>query len=152
MWAVGCIFGELLGKGPLIPGEHDIDQLLRVIKLLGNPKEATWPQLTQLPDFCKISFPPTTGVPLEQVLPDAPPGAVRLLRSLLQFNPEHRPSAQQVLLDPYFFEVRVSQCSASCVSGQAGQLVASQPWSQHGRAPAHPAGCSLSTSPVGTRR
>jgi serine/threonine protein kinase len=27
MWAVGCIFAELLGKGPLIPGEHDIDQV-----------------------------------------------------------------------------------------------------------------------------
>jgi serine/threonine protein kinase len=149
MWAVGCIFGELLGKGPLIPGEHDIDQLLCVIKLLGNPNEATWPQLTQLPDFCKICFPPTTGVPLEQVLPDAPPSAVRLLSSLLQFNPEHRPSAQQVLLDPYFFEVRacMSQCCAvvcECVSGQSRQLVVSQPWSQHGRAPAHPAGCSLS--------
>jgi len=119
MWAVGCIFGELLGKGPLIPGEHDIDQLLCVIKLLGNPTEATWPQLTQLPDFCKISFPPTPGVPLEQVLPDAPPSAVRLLRSLLEFNPEHRPSAQRVLLDPYFFEVRarVAQCSAVQCSG-----------------------------------
>lgn len=104
MWAVGCIFGEVLGKGPLLPGEHDIDQLLCVIKLLGNPSEATWPQLTLLPDYHKISFPPMPGVRLEDVLPDAAPSAVNLLRRLLAYNPEHRPSAQQLLLDDYFFE------------------------------------------------
>lgn len=112
MWAVGCIFGEVLGKGPLLPGEHDIDQLLCVIKLLGNPSEATWPQLTLLPDYHKISFPPMPGVRLEDVLPDAAPSAVNLLRRLLAYNPEHRPSAQQLLLDDYFFEVRVR-----CVGG-----------------------------------
>ena len=27
LWAVGCIFGELLNNSPLFPGENDIDQL-----------------------------------------------------------------------------------------------------------------------------
>mmetsp|Transcript_39548 Transcript_39548/g.86141 ORF Transcript_39548/g.86141 Transcript_39548/m.86141 type:complete len:349 (-) Transcript_39548:522-1568(-) len=105
MWAVGCIFAELLGKGPLVPGEHDIDQLFRVIQLLGNPKEEDWPELTSLPDFPKISFPPMPGIPLEEVLPDAPPSALTLLRELLAYNPRNRPSAEQVLAkSAYFFE------------------------------------------------
>ena len=27
LWAVGCIFGELINNSPLFPGENDIDQL-----------------------------------------------------------------------------------------------------------------------------
>jgi hypothetical protein len=30
MWAVGAIFAELLGLGPLFAGENDIDQLSKV--------------------------------------------------------------------------------------------------------------------------
>ncbi|KAK3241756.1 hypothetical protein CYMTET_48507 [Cymbomonas tetramitiformis] len=66
MWAVGCIFAELLGKGPLIPGEHDIDQLYCVINLLGTPTEAKWPGMKDLPDYHKITFPEMTGTPLQE--------------------------------------------------------------------------------------
>ena len=60
--AVGCIFGELLNNSPLFPvntlreytlpfttvyivyqGENDIDQLCRVLRVLGTPTEETWP-------------------------------------------------------------------------------------------------------------
>ena len=39
LWAVGCIFGELLNNSPLFPGENDIDQLGIVIRRLGTPSE-----------------------------------------------------------------------------------------------------------------
>ena len=39
LWAVGCIFGELLNNCPLFPGENDIDQLGIVIKNLGTPTQ-----------------------------------------------------------------------------------------------------------------
>mmetsp|Transcript_22363 Transcript_22363/g.26937 ORF Transcript_22363/g.26937 Transcript_22363/m.26937 type:complete len:361 (+) Transcript_22363:883-1965(+) len=104
LWAAGVIFGELLGKSPLIPGDNDIDQLYCVIKLLGTPKEENWPELKSLPDYSKISFPEMSPTPLEQVLPDSPPEAIRMLKSLVQYNPERRPSAEELLLDPYFFQ------------------------------------------------
>mmetsp|Transcript_37188 Transcript_37188/g.51613 ORF Transcript_37188/g.51613 Transcript_37188/m.51613 type:complete len:330 (+) Transcript_37188:82-1071(+) len=104
MWAVGCIMGELLGGGPLIPGEHDIDQLYCVIKLLGNPSEEDWPEVKTLPDYPKISFPSMPGTPLDQVLPAAPPSAISLLTRLLSLNPRHRPSATQCLQDPLFLQ------------------------------------------------
>jgi len=37
LWAVGCIFGELLNNSPLFPGESDISQLLCVLRVLGTP-------------------------------------------------------------------------------------------------------------------
>lgn len=43
LWAVGCIFGELLNCSPLFPGENDIDQLGIVIRKLGTPNEECWP-------------------------------------------------------------------------------------------------------------
>jgi cell cycle related kinase len=39
LWAVGCIFGELLNNCPLFPGENDIDQLGIVTKNLGTPTQ-----------------------------------------------------------------------------------------------------------------
>lgn len=35
IWAVGCLFSEMLTGEPLFPGESDIDQLFIIIKLLG---------------------------------------------------------------------------------------------------------------------
>uniref|UniRef100_A0A6Q2XCV3 Cyclin-dependent kinase 20 n=1 Tax=Esox lucius TaxID=8010 RepID=A0A6Q2XCV3_ESOLU len=43
LWAVGCIFGELLNNSPLFPGENDIEQLCCVLRVLGTPNQRTWP-------------------------------------------------------------------------------------------------------------
>jgi len=35
MWAIGCIFGELLKHRPLLPGKNELNQLELIFKLLG---------------------------------------------------------------------------------------------------------------------
>ncbi|XP_026282049.2 uncharacterized protein LOC113208968 isoform X1 [Frankliniella occidentalis] len=35
VWAVGCLFSEMLSGDPLFPGQSDIDQLFQIIKVLG---------------------------------------------------------------------------------------------------------------------
>ena len=40
MWAVGCIFAELMLRKPYFPGSSDIDQLGRIYAGLGTPTEA----------------------------------------------------------------------------------------------------------------
>ena len=37
VWSVGCIFGELLERQPLFPGEDYIDQIRRIVAKLGKP-------------------------------------------------------------------------------------------------------------------
>ena len=37
LWAVGCIFGELINNSPLFAGENDIDQLYSVLRVIGTP-------------------------------------------------------------------------------------------------------------------
>ncbi|XP_041345444.1 cyclin-dependent kinase 20-like, partial [Pyrgilauda ruficollis] len=46
LWAVGCIFGELLTLSPLFPGENDIEQLCCVLRALGTPSPRDWPFVT----------------------------------------------------------------------------------------------------------
>jgi serine/threonine protein kinase len=43
MWAVGCIFAELMLRIPYFPGDSDIDQLSKIFAALGTPTEELWP-------------------------------------------------------------------------------------------------------------
>ncbi|XP_017908018.1 PREDICTED: cyclin-dependent kinase 20 isoform X3 [Capra hircus] len=114
LWAVGCILGELLNGSPLFPGENDIEQLCCVLRILGTPSPQVWPvcrglpfggvgEITELPDYNKISFKEQAPVPLEEVLPDASPQALDLLGRFLLYPPQQRISASQALLHHYFF-------------------------------------------------
>lgn len=103
LWSAGAIFGELLAGGPLFPGEHDIDQLSRVLSIRGTPTTDQWPELGSLPDYGKICFDDKDPVPLSSLLPGVDPMAIDLLDQLLSMNPAHRPSASQALTHDYFF-------------------------------------------------
>ncbi|KAM5243499.1 LOW QUALITY PROTEIN: cyclin-dependent kinase 20-like [Hipposideros larvatus] len=103
LWAMGCILGELLNGSPLFPGENDIEQLCCVLRILGTPSPQVWPEITELPDYNKISFKEQAPVPLGEVLPDASPQALDLLGWFLLYPPCQRISAFQALLHQYFF-------------------------------------------------
>ncbi|KAJ3017310.1 Cyclin-dependent kinase 20 [Thoreauomyces humboldtii] len=103
LWAVGCIFGELLNHSPLFPGQNDIDQLFCVLNVLGTPTKESWPDLETLPDYNKIQFPKMESVPLEQVCPDASQEAVDLLKRFLVYSSKTRIPAKEALLDVFFF-------------------------------------------------
>ncbi|KAK0147061.1 Cyclin-dependent kinase 20 [Merluccius polli] len=103
LWAVGCVFGELLNSSPLFPGENDIEQLCCVLRVLGTPTLHTWPEMVELPDYNKITFKENPAIPLEELVPDSSPQAVHLLSSFLVYPPKQRCPATQALLHPYFF-------------------------------------------------
>ena len=43
LWAAGLVLAQLFSVTPLIAGATDVDQLYRVLALLGTPTEDTWP-------------------------------------------------------------------------------------------------------------
>ncbi|KAI9360011.1 kinase-like domain-containing protein [Zopfochytrium polystomum] len=108
LWAVGCIFGELLNHSPLFPGQNDIDQLYCVQSVLGTPTPCTWPDLETLPDYNKIQFPEMPPVPFEKVCPDASPEALDLLKKFLVYASADRIQGSDALLDVYFFKPPLS--------------------------------------------
>lgn len=95
MWAVGAVFAELLRPTPLFAGQNDLDQIFRVIQVLGDV-EKQWPGVRELPDFNKVSFPSYEPVPFSKLFPDAEPSAVDLLSKLLVLDPDKRLSAREV--------------------------------------------------------
>ncbi|RHY98654.1 hypothetical protein DYB37_010332 [Aphanomyces astaci] len=93
MWAVGVVFAELLQHAPLFPGLNDIDQIFRVMQVLGSP---TWPGMAELPDYHKVSFPAFNPLPLASLFPDVEETALDLLKCLLVYDPSKRLEAAEV--------------------------------------------------------
>lgn len=103
LWAVGCIFGEMLNKFPLFRGENDIEQLCLVLRALGTPTEDIWPGMTKLPDYNKISFPDYQPKPWSELVPDATDEARDLLSRFLVYSSFERISASEALVHSYIF-------------------------------------------------
>ncbi|KAL8952012.1 MAG: hypothetical protein Q9222_002058, partial [Ikaeria aurantiellina] len=107
MWSVGCIFGELLTKEPLLRGKNEVDQLSKIFELCGIPTEETWPSFKRLPNARSLrlpSNPKTTGAVIRAKFPFLTLAGTQLLTSLLALNPAARPTASEVLAHPYFKE------------------------------------------------
>jgi cell cycle related kinase len=103
LWAVGCVFGEMLNNSPLFAGENDIDQIFQIVQTLGTLDETKWKGSVDLPDFHKISFSEVKPSSLSKLLPDASSQAIALLEKFLVYDPSLRISAKEALQDRYFF-------------------------------------------------
>lgn len=89
-----------------LQGETDIEQLAIVLGTLGTPDEEIWPGVTNLPDYKKISFSPTTAKPWNTVVPNADQSTLNLIASMLQYNEAERPPAEEVIAVFTFFLFR----------------------------------------------
>ncbi|XRB05962.1 mitogen-activated protein kinase [Pycnococcus provasolii] len=103
IWSVGCIFAEILNGRPLFPGRNVVHQLELITDLLGTPDDATLAKVRNdkarrfLQNMAR-----KPGANFETHFPTASPGARRMLRRLLEFDADKRPSAEEALKDPYF--------------------------------------------------
>ncbi|CAF0761502.1 unnamed protein product [Brachionus calyciflorus] len=100
IWAVGCIFAELLRRDPLLPGSTDLDQLVKIFDLFGTPNETNWPNAKLLPDF--VEFKPCYAKPLKMIFSAVTPDVIFVLDHMLQLNPLKRTTCKDALTLPYF--------------------------------------------------
>ncbi|CAO2658245.1 Nn.00g059680.m01.CDS01 [Neocucurbitaria sp. VM-36] len=112
MWSIGCIFGELLAKEPLLPGKNEVDELSLIFSLCGLPSDQTWPAFYRLPNARSLKLPrdhrnnnANNASSFNRAkFPFLTAAGVELLSSLLSLNPDHRPTAKEVLAHAYFRE------------------------------------------------
>lgn len=100
MWAVGCIFAELLRREPLLPGETDLNQLVKIFELFGTPNDQNWPKVKTLPDY--VDFKPVQARPLKMIFSAVNNDCIQVLGHMLQLCPTNRCTCTEALKLPYF--------------------------------------------------
>lgn len=104
VWSVGCIVCELIGRKPIFTGKDHLDQIKKILAVLGTPSEAdlTWlPARSPARAFIK-KVPVTTKQDWNRVYPKASPNAVFAMDRMLTFDPTRRADVKECLNLPYF--------------------------------------------------
>ncbi|EGC29660.1 protein serine/threonine kinase [Dictyostelium purpureum] len=122
IWAIGCIFAELITTKPLFPGKEkdpkipslfQDDQVDKIVKVLGKPTLEMWPDVKHLPEWKRISnMEPYPNTLAKCVGIDEKSNAYDLLSKMILYDPSKRITASEALDHPYFKEQPLPMANA----------------------------------------
>jgi len=108
VWALGCVFAELLiGKShALFPAQKTPDQFEIICEKCGTPDESQWPGFKSLPFYTNMiprkNHPRTLMQYMRKQKSNIDSQALDLLDKMLNLNPETRITCKEALEHPYF--------------------------------------------------
>eukprot|EP00054_Salpingoeca_dolichothecata_P022504 m.147698 g.147698 ORF g.147698 m.147698 type:complete len:400 (-) comp24359_c0_seq3:46-1245(-) len=105
VWAVGCVFAEMLTGRPLWPGKSDIDQLYHIIQTLGELTPRHIQIFSTNSYFTGLQIPEPsaeTRVPLETKFSSFDQITIKFMRSCLRPEPSDRATCTSLLSHTYF--------------------------------------------------
>eukprot|EP00762_Andalucia_godoyi_P004179 ANDGO_06297.mRNA.1 Cyclin-dependent kinase G1 len=112
MWSIGCIMAEVISHAPLFAASREIQQIDRILSLLGTPNETVWPGYNNLPyvkTWCFKAY-PLGWDRLRTLIGPAmlSDTGFDLLCRLLTYDPRVRITAKQALSHPWFEEAPIA--------------------------------------------
>nr|CAD7589127.1 unnamed protein product [Timema genevievae] len=116
IWAIGCLFAEMMSGDPLFPGDSDIDQLFQIIKLLGKLSPRHQTMVARNPMFKGLKksgggneVEEGSARSLFKLFPSWPHVALDLLTLCLKLDPNQRPNSGELMVHSYFTQDRFSE-------------------------------------------
>jgi len=96
---------ELMTGRALFPGDDQIDQITKVLKLCGTPTNETLSKITSEEAILYIrSLPQMDKKDFQAEFPGANPQAIDLLEKMLEVDADKRITAEETLAHPYLAE------------------------------------------------
>ena len=117
IFAFGCVMAEMVTLKPLFPGKNEIDQIHKIVQILGAPSLSHWPNGMKLIQELNIgSLLPIISFHaddpfitrqnvrknLEFAIPSAPPEFISITHQMLHLDPRNRPTAGEILNAGFF--------------------------------------------------
>lgn len=115
LWSVGAIMAEMYNRRPIFPGKSDVDQLHKILDIIGAPEKREWPDKSALP---WENFRNCKEINLRHLVPDISAEGLDLLQNLLVFDPNKRFNAQTCLAHAYFDEFHIPDSQDSGISSK----------------------------------
>ncbi|KRT83023.1 protein kinase, partial [Oryctes borbonicus] len=110
VWAIGCLFAEMMTGDPLFPGDSDIDQLYLIVRMIGKPcsrHQQIMAKSSQLRGMARSAANESNG--LYRAFSNWSLLSLDFLVSCMKMDPQYRPSAEALLKHNYFTHDRFPQ-------------------------------------------
>jgi cyclin-dependent kinase-like len=105
VWAIGCVFAEMLTGRPLWPGKSDIDQLYNIVKTQGALTQRHVHIFSSNSYFRDVKIPevqPENMISLDTRFRAYNAGAIPFMKSCLNMEPSDRLTCTQLIQHGYF--------------------------------------------------
>lgn len=111
VWSAGCVMAEMISLNPLFPGKNSVDQLARIVKILGPPTKEELVAMGQDPQRYKLVTPRSKEEVVQSVQSAlintnlVSKDAFDFILEVLTYDPSIRLSALQSLSHAYFSSI-----------------------------------------------
>ena len=118
IWAFGCVAVEVANFKPLFPGSNEIDQIWKILQVLGtpidiledrdytqsfNPPGGCWEHARKLAKDLDLEFPHVDGISVRSLLMSSQlRDLADIVELCLKWDPNKRPTAEVIATMPFF--------------------------------------------------